>query len=195
MKKVCIVVLILSFFTFFQSTAQTKIDSTTKIIEIKTLSKAPFPDSIFKFSTKTPSPKRAGLYSALLPGLGQVYNKQYWKVGLVAAGAGIITGFVISNSNNYQKYQKAYIYRIDNNPDTPILFPEYTSDDLNQLRKGYRKYTEYTVIAATVGYLVNILDAYISGHLKSFDMSKDISLKTKSYFDQGQMRIGIAVVF
>ena len=49
------------------------------------------PDSIFRFSTKHPIPKKAGLYSACLPGLGQVYNKQYWKAGLVYATAAVCT--------------------------------------------------------------------------------------------------------
>lgn len=149
-----------------------------------------FPDSIFNFNTKTPNPKRAGLYSALLPGLGQVYNKQYWKVGLIGAGAGVISYFMATNFSKYRQYQKAYIYRIDNNPNTPILFPEYGTDDLNLLRKGYRRYVEYTAIAATLGYTLTILDAYISAHLKSFDMSKDISLRVAPTFNpQGQFGI------
>jgi|688.fasta_scaffold471738_2 hypothetical protein len=143
-----------------------------------------FPDSIFRFNAKIQSPKRAGFYSALIPGLGQIYNKQYWKAGIVYAGFGAVTGFMISNVKKYQYYQKVYLGRIDSDPSTTDTITIYTTDDINTLRKGYRKYTEYTAIAGTVAYLINILDAYISAHLKTFDMSKDISLQAMPYINE-----------
>jgi len=136
-----------------------------------------FPDSIFRFNTRYPAPKRAGLYSALLPGVGQIYNRQYWKAGVVYAGFGVITGFLISNVKQYRYYHEVYIGRIDADPSTTDTISIYSTDDINTLRKGYRTYTEYTVIAGTLAYLMNILDAYISAHLKTFDMSKDITLR------------------
>lgn len=139
---------------------------------------APQPaDSVFRFFTKHPSPKRAGLYSALLPGLGQVYNKQYWKTGVVYAGMGVIAGFMVSNVRQYRYYHKVYIGRIDADPTTTDTLVQYSNDDINTLRKGYRTYTEYTAIAGTLAYLLNILDAYVSAHLKTFDMSRDISFR------------------
>jgi hypothetical protein len=135
-----------------------------------------FPDSIFNFRTRNPIPKRAGLWSACMPGLGQLYNKQYWKVGLVAAGGMVVGGFIISNYNEYNTYRKAYLAMIDNNPATPDEFEGRTVEDVKYLRDGFRRYLEYSVIAAGVGYIMNILDAFISAHLKRFDMSKDISL-------------------
>lgn len=149
-----------------------------KTVTTTTQTSPSFPDSIFKFNTKTPLPKRAGMYSALVPGLGQIYNRQYWKAGLTYAGFGVITGFMISNIKQYQYYHKAYIGRIDADPTTTDTITLYTTEDINTLRKGYRTYTEYTVIAGTLGYLISILDAYISAHLKTFDMSKDISFQT-----------------
>lgn len=151
-----------------------------------------FPDSIFKFNTRTPIPKRAGLYSACLPGLGQVYNKQYWKSGLIIAGSAVITGFIISNYKQYTKYNQAYIGMIDNNPNTPDTFEDYTVDDVNLIRKGYRQYLEYSVLAATAGYMLNILDAFIAAHLKSFDMSKDISFQTRPMFNR-EKQIGLCL--
>ncbi|MBL7764928.1 MAG: hypothetical protein JNJ58_02460 [Chitinophagaceae bacterium] len=173
----------------FQSRAQTDTLTENEIV-------APFPDSIFRFNVKKPVAKRAALYSALIPGLGQIYNKQYWKAGVVYAAAGVVTGFMISNYSNYDKYRKAYISRIDNNPETTDTFTEYTTDDLNLLRKGFRKYTEYTVISGTLCYILNILDAFVSAHLRSFDMSKDISFKSKPYLTpNGSCGIGLAIHF
>jgi|688.fasta_scaffold00805_47 hypothetical protein len=156
---------------------------------------AVFPDSIFHFNTKTPIPKRAGMYSAALPGLGQIYNRQYWKAGIVYAAAAVTGAFLVGNQRNYRKYHEAYIYRIDNNPNTPVLFPEYSTDDLNTLRKGYRQYVEYSVIAGTLVYVLNILDAYISAHLRTFDMSKDISFQPSGSLQNGQVGLGIRITF
>ena len=166
-------------------------DSTIKKTIIK--EKVVFPDSIFKFNTKISIPKRAGLYSAILPGLGQIYNKQYWKTGLVAVAAGTVTYFIIDNRKNYQKYQEVYISRIDNNPATTDTFYQYSINDIDILRRGFRKYYEYSIISGTVCYLVNILDAFTSSHLKTFDMSKNISMKATPFYNL-QKQMGLKIV-
>lgn len=153
---------------FFSANAQTRFDTL----------RADFtPKKYFSFQTKKPTPKRAGLYSALLPGLGQTYNRQYWKTGVVLAGFTTL-GLVLNyNTKQYRLYQSVYQGRIDNNPATTDTLVQYSTDDINTLRKGYRTYVEYTVLGMTAFYAMNILDAFISAHLKSFDISKDISLK------------------
>ena len=166
-------------------------DSTIKKTIIK--EKVVFPDSIFKFNTKISIPKRAGLYSAILPGLGQIYNKQYWKTGLVAVAAGTVTYFIIDNRKNYQKYQEAYISRIDNNPATTDTFYNYSINDIDILRRGFRKYYEYSIISGTLCYLVNILDAFTSSHLKTFDMSKNISMRATPFYNL-QKQMGVKMV-
>jgi hypothetical protein len=153
-------------------------------------------DSVFRFFTTHPSPKRAALYSALLPGLGQVYNRQYWKTGVVYAGMGVIAGFMVSNVRQYRYYHKVYIGRIDADPATTDTLVQYSNDDINTLRKGYRTYTEYTAIAGTLAYLLNILDAYVSAHLKTFDMSRDISFRAMPMLNeqrQPALRVTLAL--
>lgn len=179
LRKFGVLTVLLLFFSL-SLFAQQKDSSITKtIVEEKVV----FPDSIFKFNTKISIPKRAGLYSAILPGLGQIYNKQYWKTGLVAVAAGTVTYFIIDNRKNYQKYQEAYISRIDNNPATTDTFYNYSINDIDILRRGFRKYYEYSIISGTLCYLVNILDAFTSSHLKTFDMSKNISMKATPFFN------------
>lgn len=154
----------------------------------------PFNDSVFRFNVKPPNPKRAGLYSAILPGLGQVYNRQYWKLGVIVAAGGAVTGFMIFNNRKYNIYQKAYFGRIDNDPSTTDTFTNYQLSDLDLLRKTYRTYVEYTVIAGTLCYLINILDAFTSAHLKTFDMSKNISMRLSPVFDN-RNQYGIRLAF
>ncbi len=179
---------------FAQSSFAQTIDSTDTEAKNEPIIVKNFPDSIFKFNTKKPNPKRAGLYSACIPGLGQIYNKQYWKAGLVYVGEAVAIGFTISNYNDYTKYRKAYIGMIDNNPETPDTLGKYTVSDVKLLRDGYRKYLEYSVLAVSVGYMLNILDAFIAAHLKGFDMSKDISFRASPYLNtQKQMGLQLSV--
>ncbi len=186
----CLLLMMLTLFFSVPLFAHQK-DSTIKKTIIK--EKVVFPDSIFKFNTKISIPKRAGLYSAILPGLGQIYNKQYWKTGLVAVAAGTVTYFIIDNRKNYQKYQEAYISRIDNNPATTDTYYQYSINDIDILRRGFRKYYEYSIISGTVCYLVNILDAFTSSHLKTFDMSKNISMRATPFYNL-QKQMGVKMV-
>ena len=169
--------LVLSIFFSLNLNAQQPSDSLPHNEKIAVVTQSTFPDSIFRFNAHKPIPKRAGLYSACLPGLGQAYNRQYWKVGLVYAGSAVITGFLISNYREFHKYRKVYIGMIDNNPETPDTYNNYTVEDVKYLQDSYRKYFEYSVLTAVVGYVINILDAFIAAHLKGFDMGKDISLQ------------------
>ena len=151
--------------------------------------------SVFKYGRTNPIPKRSALYSALFPGLGQAYNKQYWKLGVVAAGLGAAGYFIQTNGRQYKTYRDAYIMRIDNNPNTidTVYAGIYQDNDLNTLQNTYRQYLEYAVIFTTVGYALNVLDAYVASHLKSFDISDELSLKTKPSFTNNQL--GLALVF
>ncbi len=125
-----------------------------------------------------PVPKRAGLFSALLPGLGQLYNRQYWKIPVIYAGLGVAGYFIVTNQNSYQEYRKAYIGRLtgdlSNETANTLL---YSSDQLKTLQDGFKRYLDITVLITGVGYTLQILDAVVFAHLKNFDISEDISMK------------------
>ncbi len=123
-----------------------------------------------------PDPKRAGMYSALFPGLGQAYNRQYWKLPIVAAGLGAAIYFIDFNTRQYQHYRKAYISRIDQIPDNDLELV-YDREGLRQIQEGYRKNRDMTILLTTVGYAVQIMDAVASAHLRNFDMSEDLSMR------------------
>jgi hypothetical protein len=131
-----------------------------------------------KFITKQPVPKRAAMYSALLPGLGQAYNRNYWKIPIVYGGLGTGAWFFIRHYNNYRTYQLAYIYRTDNNPATVDSFEKVYSDNtLLQNRDLARRNLDRVVVYSTVFYTLGIIDALVSAHLKDFDVSKSISMQ------------------
>ncbi len=125
------------------------------------------------------SPARAAMLSATLPGLGQIYNQKYWKVPVIYAGFGAVIYFLDFNNSYYQKYQKAYQYRVDGNPHTQDDFPQYDADVLRRARDYYRRNLEITYIAAAALYILNILDASVDAHLMDFDISEDLSMSMK----------------
>jgi hypothetical protein len=134
-------------------------------------------DSVMKPHLYQPNPKKAGLYSAIVPGLGQAYNHEYWKIPVIYVGLGVAGYFIADNLNNYQTYRKAYIGRINNPYPTDQYVNIYTTDQLSQLQNDYNKYLDLTVLFTGVGYMLQIIDAVTSAHLKNFDISRDISMQ------------------
>jgi hypothetical protein len=124
------------------------------------------------------SPRKAALYSAVLPGLGQAYNREYWKIPLVYAALGITTYTFILNMDSYRTYRNAYRIRLDGNADTHDAYERLYSDaSLKVLRDGYREYVDYSVLVFVIAYGLNIADATVFAHLRTFDMSDDLSMK------------------
>ncbi len=121
------------------------------------------------------SPRRAGLYSAIFPGLGQIYNHQYIKVPFMLAGIGVATGVFIFNFNHYTKFRDAYRLRLNGrktgNPDIDV----YNAEGLKYLRDGYRKYVDYSVLGFAAVYLYNIIDAVVFGYLYDFNVDAPIA--------------------
>ncbi len=126
---------------------------------------------------KPHSPKRAAIYSAILPGTGQIYNKKYWKTPIVYAAFGTIGYFIHDNNNQYKEYREAYKIRMSGNPNLTDKFADkYTDENLKIMRDYYRRNIELSVIIATVVYALNIIDASVDAHLFKFDVSEDLSI-------------------
>lgn len=135
-------------------------------------------DSIKPVMATPHSPRKAAFYSMVLPGLGQAYNRQYWKIPLVYAALGITTGTFIINMDNYRTFRNAYRIRLDGNADTVDDYVGLYSDNgLKFLRDAYREYVDYSVLVFVLAYGLNIVDATVFAHLKDFNMSDDLSMK------------------
>jgi hypothetical protein len=140
------------------------------------------------------SPRKATLYAAVLPGLGQYYNREYWKIPLVYAALGTCTYFFITNLDQYTTYRDAYRLRMDGNPDTHDQFEDIYKNpqSLKILRDGYREYVDYSVLFFVLAYGLNIVDATVFAHLKQFDMSNDLSMRiTPTIINNQAIGIGI----
>lgn len=125
-----------------------------------------------------PNPKKSGMYSAICPGLGQLYNRQYWKVPVVWVGIGVAAYFISNNLSNYQTYHNAYISALSaaGGVRTDQFKNIYSTEQLQQLESQYEQYLDLTVLFTAVGYGLQVLDAITYAHLKNFDISRDLSM-------------------
>ena len=123
-------------------------------------------------------PGRATLYSAILPGAGQVYNRKYWKVPIVAAAFGVSTYFLIENTRQYNRYKNAYVALVDNDPNTVDEFNgEFSSAAVRDVADTYRRWLDMSYLAIGLVYVLNIVDATVDAHFVRFDVGEDLSLR------------------
>lgn len=140
---------------------------------------------------KTHSPRKASIYSAILPGMGQVYNRQYWKVPVLYAGIATLTYFFIFNTDKYHTYRNEYIARI-NNDSTSLntSYVLYSDNTILQLKNYYQRNLEFTYIVAGLVYLLNIIDASVYAHLFTYDVGNDLSLRIDPMLNNNFLRSG-----
>lgn len=132
---------------------------------------------------KKHSPKKATLYSAVLPGLGQAYNKKYWKIPIVYAGIGTIFYFANTNGNSYKEYRNAFDYKTgtttDVSDDIKDIADRYPAESLIIMRDYYRRNMELSWIIMALWYGLNIIDATVDAHFFEYDISDDLTLKVE----------------
>nr|WP_275126016.1 DUF5683 domain-containing protein [Zhouia amylolytica] len=133
------------------------------------------------------SPSRAAFYSAVLPGLGQAYNKRYWKIPIVYGAIGTGVYFYLENTKQYDRYRDAYKSRLagfntdefwgtdaDSNPKNT---PDLSEDALRDAQEFYQKNKDLSLLITIGLYALNIIDANVDAHLKQYNMSDDLTLK------------------
>lgn len=143
------------------------------------------------------SPHKATIYSAVLPGLGQFYNKKYWKIPIVYAGIGVIGYFILENRAEYLHAKEAYTY-VFNEEDYPIdndLIGRYDENALRTIRDYYRRNMEVSYIFMALWYALNIIDATVDAHFFHYDVSDNLSVQLEpaliSPFSQSHRQFGM----
>lgn len=137
-----------------------------------------------------PDPMRAMWLSALCPGLGQIYNRRYWKLPIVIGAFVGLTYGTSWNNRMLNDYSKAYHDITDNDPNTHSymdFFPptvkesdldkNWLTSTLKSRRDYYRRYRDICIIGIAAVYLLNIVDAYVDASMMHFDVSPDLSLQ------------------
>ena len=139
------------------------------------------------------APSRAAFYSAVLPGLGQIYNKRYWKLPIVygAIGGGIYA--YTWNDGWYDRFRTAFkrrqagftddeFYDRDNNnaPDDP---PDFDLDVLENQQERFQRDRDLWLLVTIAMYALNIVDANVDAHLKQFNVDEDLSFDFEPFMD------------
>lgn len=120
--------------------------------------------------------RKASIMSAILPGLGQAYNKKYWKIPIIYAGLGGFGYMFLTNNKQFNLYRANVVAYNDDDSLTLPAMPEFSSDQSQVLKLYYRKNRDFAVIGFSLIYLINIIDANVDAHLKTFDVSDDLSI-------------------
>ena len=191
MKKLLFLLFLLKLTSIIQGQV-IRID-TSKIVnidkKIKVYSKQ---DSLKKFYKIIP--RTATIRSAMVPGWGQVYNRQYWKLPFVAGAFAVNIYFIVRNDMRYHYYRNilgttyaggttatATTFKVPIYDDLASI-REYNQDQLNNIVAGYRKNRDGSYLILLAVWAANIVDANVTAHLKTFDMTDDISLKIQPTF-------------
>jgi len=131
------------------------------------------------------SPAKAAFYSAVLPGLGQAYNKKYWKIPIVIGAIGTGVYFYTSNNKEYNRYRDAYKSRLAgftndefyfDSQGTKLPTPRVTLEGLERGQKFYRRNKEVSLLVLMGIYALNIIDANVDAHLMQYNVDENLSL-------------------
>ncbi|MBN1338467.1 MAG: hypothetical protein JXA03_04040 [Bacteroidales bacterium] len=128
------------------------------------------------------SPHKATLYSLIIPGLGQAYNRKYWKIPVIYAGFGTLYYFVNNNNKEYSKFKEAYNHSLidgDTLPPVNAYEEQYDSESLLSLKNFYRRNRDFTYILSGFWYLLNVVDAAVDAHLFTWEIDDDITLRVE----------------
>jgi len=152
-----------------------------------------------------PSPKKAATRSAIIPGWGQVYNRSYWKVPIVYAALGVTTYILVDNLKTYREYRSAYTIRYNSSlppPDTDStgyddleeIYKTISPESIRAARDQFRRYIDYSVLFFLVFWGLNVVDASVDAHLKSFDVSPDLTFNIKPCYSEMAGTSGLSLV-
>ena len=121
-------------------------------------------------------PQRAALLSALFPGMGQVYNKQYWKVPIVLAGVITFAHFIDYNNKVYHGLRNAALVTSIDSGSNPYQAIITTESALVRNRDVFRRNRDFLIVLGTAFYILQIVDAHVSAHLEEFKFNDKLAL-------------------
>jgi hypothetical protein len=137
-------------------------------------------------------PRKALLYAAILPGLGQIYNKKYWKLPLVYGGFFGIGYAINFYQDNYKTYKSQLFYNLDNgyeaDSDSDPNDPNgYTTGQLRTIVDKSRRERDFWVIMMGAMYILQIVDAHVDAHLKEFDLNPNLRVSIQPSVNQDEL--------
>ncbi len=152
------------------------------------------------------APSKAAFYSAVLPGLGQIYNKRYWKAPIVWGALGIGIFNFVDNNNQYNQFRDAFKLRragfegadefFDINGDG--VGPDVSDDALQDAQERLQRDRDLWLVVTIGFYALNIIDANVDAHLKQYNVDERLGYEIKPYLDFNEItndpNFGLAVI-
>ena len=158
--------------------------------------------SKFTKSNFHPNPTRSVWLGLVFPGLGQIYNRSYWKLPIIYGGFAGCFYAIQWNNKYYKDYLSAYKDIMDADPNTQSylkILPygvdsnsSYAKTYLNQKQNYYRKYRDLSIIITVGVYALSIVDAFVDAQLHDFDISEDVSMKIQPTFIENPQNATLA---
>lgn len=188
---------------FFLSNAYSQVVPAENTVTVKDSSATKKSTTDTTVKKKIYNPKVAAIRSAILPGLGQIYNKKYWKLPIIYGGLGV-TGYVfIDNIKTYKEYKFAYAARIKAEPPTvdstdyrqlKDIYKVLSPGSIRSARDEFRRYVDYSALIFVLLWGLNVVDATVDAHLKNFDVSPDLSLQIRPGHSEMAKTNGVSLV-
>lgn len=123
------------------------------------------------------APAKAAFYSAVLPGLGQAYNKKYWKIPIVYAGMATSVYFAVTNNNKYKDFRDEYKRRLNGtaNPNDPY-YGVISDRRIIDAQRYHQRNRDLSIVITGLIYIINIVDANVDAHLMQFNVDDNLSI-------------------
>ena len=173
---------------FAQTTDSLKVKKEERVIVVN--------DSMLPKEEYNPlAPAKAAFYSAVVPGLGQVYNKKYWKIPIIYAGMAAGVYFYKQQDDEYNRFRDAYKRRLAGYNDDE--FQGISEERLINAQKSAQKNKSISIIVTVAFYLLNVVDANVDAHLRQYEVSEDLSLQPNFDYNQfnAQPQYGMSLTY
>ena len=138
------------------------------------------------------APAKAAFYSAILPGLGQAYNKSYWKIPIVYAALGTTIYFFLSNDKKYNEFRDVYKRRLEGFTDDQYQFLD--NDRLILAQKFYQNNRDLSALLTSLFYVLNIVDANVDAHLTQFNVNNKLTIKPDFFKNDSTRKQNLGIV-
>nr|WP_245712075.1 DUF5683 domain-containing protein [Flavobacterium gillisiae] len=169
------------------------IGHTTIFAQVKTDAVLVAKDTVKTNDIDPLTPAKAAFYSAVLPGLGQAYNKKYWKIPLVYGAIGTSLYFYLDSNTKYHQYRDAYKRRLEGYSDDKYSY----LDDSRLIagQKFYQRNRDLSALFVVAFYALNIIDANVDAALLQFNVDENLSVRPVIYPNDVTLKTNVGLTF
>ena len=169
------------------------LSNTAVLAQKKAESEVVVQDTLKSIDIDPLTPAKAAFYSAVIPGLGQAYNKRYWKIPLVYGAIGTSLYFYLDSNKKYHQFRDEYKRRLEG-----YTSEEYAYLDNNRLiagQKFYQRNRDLSSLFIVGFYVLNIIDANVDAALIQFNVNERLSMKPEIYPNDVTFKPNVGLTF